>query len=95
MEECAKENNVDEKYTKLKELKALPDEPNIKCFVKCTLVKAGKMDVDGTIHKEAVIEKIRAKYSDHLPELEKCLDVTNEDPCEKAYVMHKCIMDIL
>lgn len=93
--ECSKENNVDESIWKQKSLKILPEEQNIKCFLKCVMVKMGEMDADGTLHKESIIVKFKNNFSDHSEELVKCLDVTVAEPCDKAYAIHKCMIEII
>lgn len=95
VKECATEFNVDQNIWNQKSMEALPEEQNIKCFLKCVMMKMGDMDADGTIHKESLVMKFKEEFPDQIEELKKCVEVSVEEPCEIAYTIHKCMAEIL
>ncbi|KAK4879399.1 hypothetical protein RN001_007545 [Aquatica leii] len=90
VEECISETGVDAKTArKLFEI-ILPDEGEVRCFVKCLDTKLGFLRPDGSFDKAVMMEKL-----DHLtPEIAvECVDKFEAEPdsCLKSYKASTCI----
>lgn len=55
------------------------------------LVKTQTMDLNGVIQREVVINQTQSRIPEHIETIKKCFDLTDEDPCDKAFAFHKCI----
>ncbi|KAF5269918.1 hypothetical protein FQR65_LT05717 [Abscondita terminalis] len=91
---CMCETGVDQtKAINLLGKLELPEDPCVKCFGKCLMVRVGIMSSDGTIIPKAWAEIAGVP----LQISQKCYNDTSTflDSCEKAYAFGKCMFALL
>ncbi|KAF5269917.1 hypothetical protein FQR65_LT05716 [Abscondita terminalis] len=91
-EECFYDSGAD-KNEAIRVLQTLeyPDDPRLKCFMKCLEIQMGLMLNDGTILPDAWVRVVAGV----TPEIAKqCTDKTIDilDTCDKAYEWSKCLV---
>nr|ANE37555.1 odorant binding protein 11 [Rhynchophorus ferrugineus] len=67
------------------------DDDNFKCYFKCLFDQMAIMDDEGIIDVEAMIAVLPDEYQDTLPPvIRKCDTKKGANPCENAWLTHKC-----
>ncbi|KAF2886587.1 hypothetical protein ILUMI_19586 [Ignelater luminosus] len=66
----------------------LSDDPCFKCFIQCINFKLGFMNAAGDIDAKSMAKAI--DFVD-LSIAQKCTGIVEPNPCQKAYLVAKCI----
>lgn len=70
-----------------------PKADDMKCLIACVAQKAGWMDQSGNIDKEKMQKSFRFPASTiNNEELNACFDIKEENLCEKAFEVERCVM---
>lgn len=87
MKQCSKELNVSLPLPQ----KDLDDKA--KCMIACYGEKLGWAKTNGDINIEIMARELYLDKNDS--ELQKCWEINNENKCEKAVLINKCIQKII
>ncbi|KAF2902272.1 hypothetical protein ILUMI_03910 [Ignelater luminosus] len=85
----AKQSIIDDFYDQMKQI---PDDPCWKCLLHCNGVSLGAFSVTGEIDVQKWADVF--DYID-IPLAQKCAAIADPDPCQRAYLVVKCVDDHL
>ncbi|KAF5274816.1 hypothetical protein FQR65_LT00399 [Abscondita terminalis] len=91
--ECGKENNITAEQGKQIEKKNFPNEPNVKCFLKCGMVKMNLMNGDtNAIDYDKIIntDLPQTTTESRTKVVNACKNINNSNGCELAYDFTLC-----
>ncbi|XP_033341640.1 odorant binding protein 9 [Megalopta genalis] len=93
--DCRKESKVT--WVALRRLKAgdfQQDDQNLKCYMKCFMVKHGILNNKAEIDVQRALRHIPRSMQESSKQLfNKCKSVYGADPCDKAFQMAKCYVN--
>nr|WJJ63282.1 odorant binding protein 24 [Pachyrhinus yasumatsui] len=67
------------------------EDESFKCYIKCLLAQMAIIDDDGTIDAEAMVAVLPEEFQDSVaPVIRKCGSKKGANPCDNAWLTHKC-----
>ncbi|CAH1368754.1 unnamed protein product [Tenebrio molitor] len=93
---CIAESGVSEDIiNKVNADKVMIDDENLKCYIKCLLSQTGCISDDGVVDIDATIELLPPEMKEvGTPIVKKCGAKTGANPCESAWLTHKCYLEM-
>ncbi|XP_063918462.1 general odorant-binding protein 69a-like [Zophobas morio] len=92
---CVAETGVSEDLiVRVNKEKKMIDDDKLKCYIKCLLTQTACISDDGVVDVEATIALLpdeMRKVSE--PIIRKCGAKMGANPCESAWLTHKCYME--
>nr|UYB94417.1 odorant-binding protein 15 [Lytta caraganae] len=92
---CVAETGVDESLiSKVNNEKVMPDDANLKCYIKCLLTQMAIITDDGDIDVEATVAVLPDEMRKQCePAIRSCGTKRGADLCETAWLTHKCYLE--
>nr|UWL63303.1 odorant binding protein 13 [Pagiophloeus tsushimanus] len=93
---CVEETGVSEALIdKVNTEKVFADDENLKCYIKCLMAQMACIDDDGIIDEEATIAVLPEEMQDKAaPVIRACGTKKGANPCENAWLSHKCYAEM-
>ncbi|KAF7383739.1 hypothetical protein HZH68_014496 [Vespula germanica] len=97
--ECRKQSMVSWGKESLKKLKTgdfEQDDPRVKCYVRCFMIKNGILNDKGqwTDLEKALQHLPKFMQESSWEIFQRCKSVSGDDPCDKAFQVAKCYVKL-
>ncbi|KAF5304936.1 hypothetical protein FQR65_LT00820 [Abscondita terminalis] len=95
LKECIHEENPHPAHLNRLKQGEFVDDPKLKCFIKCAVIKYNEMTSNGTLVAETIKNNIHVKLSNEqkIQLIKTCQEGNKTDLCDYAYKAFKCITE--
>ncbi|VEN34165.1 unnamed protein product [Callosobruchus maculatus] len=89
--ECLGQTGVDENLILNARKGEFPEDPKLKCYMRCILNEIGTIEDDGSIDVDGVLAVLPEEFKDQAePVFRKCANIGGSDPCDIVFLTNKC-----